>query len=157
MSGLGARVLPLLVLFAAGCGSAPAPGSGVEAGRIDTCAIFTEADLKALDLARGQRMPNKPTGCMLGSPRGFRVFAINEDKVTIADAEKRTHISFSRNEVNGRKGFLSVGELTACTQGVEFGGGTLQVLANVAGAQVPMDACDLARKVMDVVEPKLPD
>ncbi|SDN08628.1 DUF3558 family protein [Allokutzneria albata] len=157
MVPLGVRVLPLLVLFAAGCGSAPAPDGGAQPGRIDTCAVFTEADLKALDLARGQRMPNKPTGCMLGSPRGFRVFLINEEKVTIADAEKRTHISFSRNEINGRRGFLWVGEESACTQGVEFGGGTLQVVANVAGAQVPIDACDLARKVMDVIEPKLPD
>src|SRR5688500_8661231 len=103
MPGLGVRVLPLLVLFAAGCGSAPVPGGGAQPGRIDIWAVIDEADLKALDLAQGQRMPNKPTGCMLGSPRGFRVFVINEEKVTIADAEKRTHISFSRNEFNGRK------------------------------------------------------
>ncbi|WP_344886305.1 DUF3558 family protein [Allokutzneria multivorans] len=150
------RALPLLLLFAAGCGAAapaPPPAGGA---RVDTCAVFGDADLKALDLSQGQRMPNKPTGCMLGSPRGFRVFVINEERVTIDDAAKRTQISFSRNEVNGRKGFLAVGEESSCTQGVEFGAGTLHVLANVAGAQVPVDACDLARRVMDVVEPKLP-
>ncbi|WP_086826727.1 DUF3558 family protein [Allokutzneria sp. NRRL B-24872] len=151
-----ARVLPLLVLLVAGCGSAaPAPPPPGEA-RVDTCAVFGEADLKALELSQGQRMPNKPTGCMLGSPRGFRVFVINEERVTIADAEKRTQISFSRNKVNGRSGFLAVGEESSCTQGVEFGAGSLHVLANVTGAQAPIDACDLARRVMDVVEPKLP-
>ncbi|MFB9907367.1 DUF3558 family protein [Allokutzneria oryzae] len=152
---VGARVLPLLLLFAAGCGSTPAPGAKPPA-HVDTCAVFTEADLKALDLARGQRMANKPTGCMLASPRGFRVFVVHEENVTVADAEKREHTSFSRNEINGRPGYLSANQQPVCTQGLEFGAGTLQVLANVEAAQVPIDACDLARKVADVVEPKLP-